>query len=71
MGSCLKKSKQGKKRKCLAKKTPTEGFGATEKLPPSTKIFIEMHPGTHNWQQNSGFGKTTLKIGKTNSLVKI
>lgn len=64
MGSCLKKSKQGKKRKCLAKKTTTEGFGATEKLPPSTKFFLQKCILAHNWQQNTGFGKKHL-IGKT------
>jgi len=27
-------------------KKSTEGFGATDKLPPTKKLSIEMHPGT-------------------------
>lgn len=70
MGSCLKKSKQGKKRKCLAKKTTTEGFGATEKLPPSTKFFYRNASWHTIGSKTLALEKKTLNRENINSLVK-
>jgi hypothetical protein len=68
MGSCLKKSKQGKKRKCLAKKK-LKGLGQQKNYRHPPILFTEMHPGTQlaakHW-----LWKKTLNRENINSLVK-